>query len=82
VKRIRNIHNLEEQQRLLEKRQLQLEKELKRDVNDIVQSVKVDTFSSLLYQTGASVVKKGLFSGVGLLSKHLLGKLTKAMFRS
>lgn len=83
MKKIHNILDLRREQKTVEQRRLQLEKELHHDWNDIKQhfSPGGDSFFALLKkQYAAAMVTQGLSFGAGILAKKIGGKIGGKLF--
>jgi hypothetical protein len=83
MKKIHNIHDLKQEQKAIEQRSLQLEKELYRDWNDIKQyfSAGDHSFFGLLKKQYASgLVAQGLSFGAGILTRKIGGKIGSKLF--
>ncbi|HEX6913626.1 MAG TPA: hypothetical protein VF145_00205 [Chitinophagaceae bacterium] len=78
MKRIHNIDDLRREQKMIEQRRLQLEKELRRDWNDLKQGITGGGSSFLgvmKNRYAAGLVTQGLSFGAGLLARKFGGKI-------
>jgi hypothetical protein len=78
MKKIHNIHDLRQEQEILEQRKLQLEKELHRDWNDVKRDLSGQGNSfpvSLKHKYPPGLLYKALSLGTGLLASKFGGKI-------
>jgi hypothetical protein len=76
------MHRLRQEQKAVEQRRLQLEKELRRDWYDIKQAFGGDHsfFSQLKKQYLGNILAQGLSFGAGMLTKKIGGKIGGKLF--
>lgn len=78
MKKIRNIYDLRQEQEMLDQRKLQLEKELRRDWNDVKSDLSGQRNSfpvSLKHKFPPGLLFKALSLGTGLLASKFGGKI-------
>lgn len=83
MKKIHNIHDLRQEQRFVEQRRLQLEKELSRDWNDIKENLSTagDSFlGQVKYRYATKLLGQGLSFGAGLVARKFGGKIGGRLF--
>lgn len=83
MRKIHTIHDLRQEQKAVELKRLQLEKELHRDWNDVKQlfsSGNNSFFGLLKKEYAGNLLAQGLSFGAGLLTKKIGGKIGSKLF--
>lgn len=78
MKKIHNVQDLRREQRAVEQRRLQLEKELQRDWNDMKHDLSSESnsfFGSIKNRYTTGLLTQGLSFGAGLIAKKFGGKI-------
>lgn len=83
MKKIHNIHDLQQERKLIEQRKLQLEKELQRDWNDMKRYLSVQGnsfFGEVKNKYAARLVSQGISFGAGLIARKFGGKIGSKIY--
>lgn len=83
MKRIRNIDDLRQEQRFVEQRRLQLEKELRRDwigIKEMIYDAGNAFLGDVKHRAAGQLLSRGLSFGAGLLARKFGGKIGGKIF--